>query len=275
MGIVDGKVAIVTGASEGLGVGIALALAKEGAKVAVCARRFQMVQETARAIEARGGEALALRCDVSKRDEVDAVVAATVKQFGTVDILINNAAATTSREGEAAASATGTTALEDVTAEEVGYQVEVDLLGSLYFMQACFPYLKAHGGSIVNFGSQAAFMGVKGFGAYAAVKEAVRGLTKAAAADWGAYQINVNIVCPAGWTPGHERWLEAQSPVTRRLVDQLIPMGHVGDPELEIGRAVVALSSPLMRFVTGRTLYVDGGGWGYTLASTAAQVLDS
>ncbi len=138
-GVLDGKVAIVTGASAGIGKGEALALAKEGAKVAVLARTFERVVATAAEIDALGGEALALQCDVRDVAQVDAAVAEVAQRWGTVDILVNNAQIMYAPHP-----------LEEWTEEEMRATWESGLLGSWAFMVACFPYMKAHGGRIVN-----------------------------------------------------------------------------------------------------------------------------
>ena len=248
-GLLEGKVAIVTGAGQGCGRGVALAFAKEGAAVSVTGRTLSKVENTAGEIAAFGGRALAYPCDVSQRSQVEAMVAATVAQFGAIDILINNASRTPT---------TGPQGLEAVTEEDVLDYFHSGALGSLYCMQACFPHMKERGGRIVNFGSAAGVEGLPGLLPYAMTKEAVRVLTKVAAREWGPYGITVNTVCPVSMTPAAEEALRVDPHAADMLLSRSA-LGRLGDVETDIGGVVVAIVGPNMGFVTGATLMVDGG----------------
>ncbi len=251
MGKLDGKVAIITGAGRGIGRAAAIALAKEGAAIVVAEINGETGDSTAKEIKALGGRALAITCDVSKRKPVDATVAAAVKEFGTVDILVNSAVA-----------ATVGIPLEKVTDKDIALVFSSGFMGTFYFMQACFPYLKKHGGKIINFGSTAGVEGSAGFTAYGSAKEAIRALTRVGARDWGKYMINVNAVCPASLTPG---MLEFQSefPEKFKAIERSIPLGRLGDPEKDIAPVITFLAGPDSDYVTGMTIMVDGGQ--YTL----------
>jgi NAD(P)-dependent dehydrogenase (short-subunit alcohol dehydrogenase family) len=245
MGRLDGKVAIVTGAGQGVGRGIALALAREGAAVTVAGRTLEKVERTAKDIADADGRALPLRADVSERHDVDAMVAATVEAFGTVDILVNNA------------QSSGQGPLETLAADDVQRDFSTGPLATLYCMQACLPYLKQHGGTIINLGSSAAVLGNPTFGAYAMAKEAIRGLTKVAAREWGQHGITVNVICPMSDSPASDTFLESHPEHLERILKET-PLGRMGSSEDDIGGACVALATDL-GYLTGATLMLDGG----------------
>ncbi len=247
MGRLDGKVAIVTGAGQGIGRGLALALAKEGASVVLADLQADACRQTAREIDAVGGRALPLTCDVSRRDQVKAVVAAAVRDFGTVDILVNVAQAMRKD-----------VLFQDTTDDDMGLALGSGLMGTFYFMQECFPYLKLHGGKIVNFASSAGLEGQWGWTAYAAAKEGIRAITRVACHEWARYKINVNVICPLASSPNIEEWSRANPQVVKHLL-AAVPMRRFGDCEKDIGRAVVFLSCSDSDFITGQTLMVDGG----------------
>jgi 2-hydroxycyclohexanecarboxyl-CoA dehydrogenase len=242
----DDKVAIVTGAGQGVGRGIALALAAEGARVAVAGRTLGKVERVAKEIAERGGSALPVRCDVSVHADVDALVATTVGEYGTIDILVNNAQS--SSQGR----------LENITDADIERNLGSGPIATLWCMQACLPHLKQRGGTIINLGSSTAVQGDPGFGAYAMAKEAIRGLTKVAAREWGRYGITVNVICPAADSPSSEAFFVAH-PEHRARIEREIPLGWFGRAEEDIGRACVALASDDLGYLTGATLMLDGG----------------
>lgn len=247
MGKLESKTAIVTGAGQGIGRGLALELAREGAAVVIAELDAETCPKTAEEIKSIGGKALAVICDVSKRDQVEATVSAAVKEFGTVDVLVNNAQ-----------SMRNQVLLEDTTDEDMALALESGLWATFYFMQACFPCMKKNGGKVINFGSAAGLDGYAEWGAYAAAKEGIRAITRVAAHEWGQYRINVNAICPLANTPKMKLWAEAFPDNYEWMVSR-IPLGRLGDCERDIGRAVVFLASSDSDFVTGHTLMVDGG----------------
>lgn len=247
MGRLDGKVAIVTGAGQGVGRGIALVFAKEGAKVVAAGRTASKCARTADEIKSFGGTAISVTCNVASRKDVNAAVAETVRTFGTVDILVNNAAE--SRPG---------VLLVDTTDDDIARDCGSAFMGTFYFMQACFPYLKERGGKVINLGSLAGVEGMAGFTSYAVAKEAIRALTRIGAREWGHHRINVNVVCPAASSPAVQQWSEAFPDDLKQMLAR-VALGRMGDCELDIGRAVLFLASSDADYITGQTIMVDGG----------------
>lgn len=246
MGMLDGKVALVTGGGQGVGQGIAFALAAEGARVTVTGRTLSKVENTAREIIARGGAALALECNVKDADSLASTVAQTVAHFGALNILINNAQEVPM----------GT--LHDLTEAsfEAGWQSGP--LATLRLMKLCYPHLKGDG-SIVNLASSATKRwDMSGYGAYAAVKEAIRSLSRAAACEWGVDNIRTNVILPHARSPGLEWWIE-KNPEEAKAFFATIPMRRVGECEEDIGRFVAQLCSPGSGFVNGQSIALDGG----------------
>jgi NAD(P)-dependent dehydrogenase (short-subunit alcohol dehydrogenase family) len=240
----DGKVAIVTGASSGLGVAFAKGLAEAGADVVLGARRVDKLEETRKLVAGTGRRAIAVATDVAKPDDCEGLVAAAVAEFGAVDILINNAGIGT------AVPATRE------SPEEFRSVVDINLNGC-YWMAQSFARAATRGGSIVNIGS---VLGLTTAGlpqaAYAATKAGLIGLTRDLAQQWGSRKgIRVNCVAPGffasemsdQYLPGY---LETQMP---RVV-----LGRMGDPE-ELAATVVWLVSDAGGYVVGQTLAVDGG----------------
>ena len=243
----EGKVALVTGAGSGMGVGIALAVAKAGAVVGLAGRREETLRETAAAIEAAGGRAMILPCDITVRAQVDGAVAALQARHGPVWLLVNNAVSTDNKP------------IEEVDDANLDLVLRSSVHGSLYMMQACFPAMREHGGRIVNFGSGGATMGLPETGAYAIAKEAVRGLTKVAATGWGRYGITVNTICPMVATPLFDVWWQSLSEAEQEHQLSMIPMRRMGDGEADIGATIVFLASEGAGYITSRTFHVDGG----------------
>jgi NAD(P)-dependent dehydrogenase (short-subunit alcohol dehydrogenase family) len=244
--VLDGKVAIVTGAGQGVGEGVALALAGAGAAVAVAGRTLSKVERTAATIAERGGRAVAVECDVIDPDQVTACVDRTVSEFGTVDILVNNA------------QVPPLGPLVEIPEELFDTGWKTGPLATFRFMRACYPYLKG-GGVVVNMGSGSAIRpDLTAFGGYGACKEAIRTMSRAAACEWGRDKIRVNVVLPLAMSPAMAGFLE-HNPDARDGVLGSIPLGFIGDCENDVGPAVVWLCSDAASYVTGTSLCVDGG----------------
>lgn len=243
MRILDGKVAIVTGSTRGIGRAEAIALAKEGAAVAIIAN-----EETSHAvaeIESMGARAIGIYCDVRRSEDVQNAVDQTVKAFGGVDILVNNAQKISSPHP-----------MEEWTVEEMTEHWESGPLGTWLFMKACFPHLKKEGGSIINTCSGVSYGYLFGYTGYAATKEAIRSLTRQASKEWGDYNIRVNVIAPAALTPG------ATTNMDEALEKKILSTKAIkrwGDAEKDVGRVVVFLAGPDSTYMTGNTIAVNGG----------------
>jgi NAD(P)-dependent dehydrogenase (short-subunit alcohol dehydrogenase family) len=226
---------------------VALALAREGACVALAGRTVAKCEAVVAEIGSFGGSAVALACDVTDRAQVDAIVAATAERFGGLDALVNNAQTSVQR------------LLADTTPEDVEICWRSGPMATLFAMQAALPLLRSRGGgSIVNVGSSTAIDGNATFGAYAMAKEAIRGLSRVAAREWGRYGIRVNVIVPNALSPSAERFKLAE-PERFRKLEETMPLRRMGDPETDIGRAVVALVSDDLAYLTGDTLMLTGG----------------
>jgi NAD(P)-dependent dehydrogenase (short-subunit alcohol dehydrogenase family) len=244
--VLDGKIALVTGAGQGVGQGIALALAVEGAKVAVTGRTASKLDATCKLIEERGGEALAVVCDVKSADSLAQCVNAVVAHFGGLNILVNNAQEVP----------LGT--LHEVTEQSFSAGWESGPLAVFRAMKLCYPHLKGDGVIINLASSSARRWDMTGFGAYAATKEAIRALTRAAACEWGVDGIRSNAILPLAKSPGMAWWMEHKAEEAEEFLGTL-PMGRVGDCEQDIGRFVVLLCSDAAGYINGQSIGVDGG----------------
>jgi NAD(P)-dependent dehydrogenase (short-subunit alcohol dehydrogenase family) len=242
------RVAIVTGGGQGVGLGIATAMARQGANLVLTGRTEAKLREAETTLQALGAQVLVVPGDTRRRADADKTIALAIERFGRIDALVNNAQ-----------SSTPGVPLEALTDDDWRETLESGLYGTLYFMQAVLPLMKQqHSGKIVNFASRTGIEGMLGFGAYATAKEGIRGLSRVAAREWGAYGICVNVVCPAALTPAADKYLEA-NPLERTRYLSEIALGRFGDPEQDIGRVVAFLCSAGADYITGQTINVDGG----------------
>ena len=247
VGQLTGKVALITGGGQGVGLGIALAFAAEGATLVITGRDAAKLEAAAEPLRASGTKIAVWAGDVRKRQDAVRAVEAAITNFGRLDVLVNNAQ-----------SSTPGTPFEDMDDATMRLTLESGILGTVQHMQAAFPHMKAGGGSIINLGSREGIYGGLGFGIYAATKEGIRGLSRVAAREWGKYNIRVNVICPAALSPIAIKYL-ADFPEQAEMYRKEISLGRFGDPQQDIGPAAVFLASDASRYVTGQTLNVDGG----------------
>jgi len=246
--ILDGKVALVTGGTLGVGRGVAVGLAKAGAKVAICGRHDDQGKEAVKLIESTGGEALFVRADVSKSAEVDSLIAQTVKRFGHLDIAFNNA-------GLAAQFKP----FHETTEEDYDYTFDANVRGAYLCMRAEIIQMmkQGTGGSIINNSSIQGHVAIATSGHYTASKHALEGYTKVAALDCAKAGIRVNSVSPGVLSEGRL----GGGDIPQQFKDFLIakhPLGRFGTSQ-DVAGAVIFLASEAAAFITGASIPVDGG----------------
>jgi len=243
--LLDGRVAIVTGASRGIGAASARAFAAAGATVVLAARTADAIETVAGEINASGGTALAVATDVIDPESVERLVERTVTTFGRLDLAFNNAGAGHMPKP-----------LAEISFEDFEAGLKANLYGAFLGMKFEIPaMLAAGGGAIVNMSSTAGLQGAPGMGAYAAAKHGVVALTKSAALDYGRSNIRVNALAPGPIVNEQMRRL----PEDRlQQIARFIPLGRLGQVE-EVARAAVWLCSDDASFITGAVLSIDGG----------------
>ncbi|MDY7218244.1 SDR family oxidoreductase [Denitrificimonas sp. JX-1] len=247
------RVAIVTGAGAGIGKGIARRLAAEGASILVAELNTESGQAVAEGIKRDFAvPVIAHAVDMCDKTQVQAMVETAVNTFGSIDILVNNAWA--SRRG-----APPFTPVEGKTDEDFEHAFKMGHMAAFWAMQAVFPYMRdKRWGRIINIAS------LNGVNAhpytvdYNVAKEALRSLTRTAAREWATHQICCNIICPAARTEAYDKFAAAQPDNAAELL-KLNPMGRMGDPETDIGGVAAFLASDDARYLTGNTLFADGG----------------
>lgn len=247
-GRLEGKVAIVTGAGQGVGLGIAAALSKAGAHVVVADFNEEAGGQAAKELAAVGPGASFIRCDVTKRADIEATVAHAIERYGKLDILVNNAQRAPFQPPS----------FMEHTDEIIDLCFETGYRGSFRFMQAAYEALKQTGGCVINIGSASGLDGQKGMAAYGATKEAIRAMSKTAAREWGPEGIRVNIICPLAKSPGVQQLLE-HDPGFEARVTRGQPIPRLGECEEDIGPVAVFLASDDARYITGHTVPADGG----------------
>jgi NAD(P)-dependent dehydrogenase (short-subunit alcohol dehydrogenase family) len=247
-GVLDGKVAIVSGARRGIGKAEAKALAAAGAKVVACDLVYDDLVGVQQEIEGSGGGCLALGCDVREKSQILNVVNQTVEKYGKVDILVNNAQ-----------GGLDPVPWEDLNDDLVATSLYSGPVATLRFMQACLPFMQEQKwGRIINTASGAARGGVSNVGHYAMAKGAIASLTYAAATDWSRFGITANVIYPAVVTDAMKDWM-AISPENRQTIESAFPVGYPGDSDRDLGPVIVFLASDASGYLTGHPFFIDGG----------------
>ncbi len=248
-GLVQDKIAIVTGGAKGLGYGISRRLARDGAKLLITGRDGAATERVAAEIRKEiGTEAVGISADMANKEQVIGMVDRCVAEFGGLDILVTNAS-----------SLSPNVLLEHKTDEMLRQTLDIGTWGTWWAMQAAFPHMKARGGgSIINFYSIDAQTGAWLHGDYNMNKGAILGLTRSAAVEWGRFNIRTNAIAPTGMGQVFAELAE-KVPGFLDMATASNPLKRAGDPENDIGPVVLFLASEMSRFVNGELINVDGG----------------
>ena len=247
-GRLAGRAALITGAGDGIGEGMARRFAGEGAAVLVADIDEQRGETVARDLREMGARAVFHRCDVTDRDAINAAVSACVEQFGSIDILVNNAY-----------RGAGMSRIETKSDDLFASSLAINLYAVKWSMEAAFPHMRRQGwGRVINIGSLNGVNAHMGSAEYNVGKEALRAYTRTAAREWAPYGICANIICPAAASASFRKF-QAIQPDLAASSAAANPMGRMGDPEKDIGGVALFLASEDARYLTGNTLFVDGG----------------
>ncbi len=244
----DGKRILVTGGGAGLGRGLCVHFGSAGARVVVTGRGPN-VEETVAAIREAGGEALSARCDATRASDVEGAVALAVDRLGGLDAMVHNA---TSRSSSIVSS------IEDLTEDAWRDHLAVSVRAGYLCARAALPHLEQSRGALVLMTSPAAMEGSATLPGYAAVKGALRGMTKSLALEWGPRGVRVVAVSPLARTPALDNAF-IENPELEGRLEALVPLGWIGEPEPDVAPVVAWIVSDGGRYVTGQTVVVDGG----------------
>ena len=247
MGKFSGKTVLITGGGSGIGFGIARAFANEGANLVLTGRTLSKLQYAKEELGGKESGILIVTADGSSEEDVKAVIDVTLKRFGRLDVLINNAQN----------SASGVL-LKDHTKEDFDKAVGSGLYGTFFYMKYAYEALKESKGRVINFASGAGLFGRPGQSSYAAAKEGIRGLSRVAATEWGPDGITVNVICPLAMTDALAKWKEEYPEMYDKTI-QNIPMGRFADAEKDVGNLCIFLASPESGYITGETIHLQGG----------------
>lgn len=242
----DNKIAIVTGGAGGIGSGIVRAYVKENAKVVIADIAEEKRQALSQELNNQGYDTLFIKTDLSNKASLQYCVDRTLQTYGQIDILVNNA------------HASRMNSFLNITEDDLNLSFNTGFYATFYLCQMVIPHLKETQGNIINFGSGAAVKGDKNQGSYVAAKEAIRGITRVIANEFGSFGINANIISPIAYSEGVDQWRK-DNPEYYNQVIQGIPLQKFGDVEKDIGPVAVFLGSKDAQYITGQTVMVDGG----------------
>lgn len=254
MGKLDGKAAIITGAASGIGRQLALRFAVEGADLAICSRTESKLMETAELCRENGARVYAKALDIMDTEKLKEFVEETVSNLGTIDVLVNNAH-----------TITKPALFVTKTIDDLDLEIKSSLYAYWNLMQFCYPHMKdkpGAGASVINFASEAAVKGDANYAPYAAAKEAVRGLSRVVAREWGSSNIRVNTLCPNGMTEKCQGNFSSLGPEVAAQVKAAFsanPFGRPGNPYEDVAPVCVFLASDDSHWITGQNLHADGG----------------
>ena len=244
----EGRVVLLTGGGGGIARGVARAFADEGAKMVLTDVFPEGMERTKAELEREfGAEVLTIVADGSKEEEVEAAIEKAVAHFGKLNVVINSAQT----------SASGLSLIEH-SKEDFDKAINSGLYATFFYMKHAFPYLKEVKGSVINFASGAGISGKPGQSSYAAAKEGIRGLSRVAANEWGAYDVNVNVILPLVMTDKLAQWGKENPEIFKKNLDE-IPLGRYGDAQKDIGKVCVFLASYDAKYITGDTIFIQGG----------------
>ena len=242
-----GKNLIVTGAAGGIGTAVCRRLAADGACICATDLGEQALENLSGTLGLSKDRFVTVAADITKRQQVREVVALAINSFGALHGLANIASASTNKP------------LVDISDDDMALALNTGLWATFFFMQECYPHLRSTRGSIVNFGSSAAILGQPRNGAYAASKEAIRGISRTAVNEWGQDGIRVNVVLPFALTPAMKHWAK-DNPDLYKQAEMSVPLRRIGDPDKDIAPLVAWLLADDSSYVSGQTIAADGGG---------------
>jgi len=244
--LLEGKVALITGAAKGIGMACAIALAESGANIILGLKDKSKGEEVIEKIKKIGRDAYPIQMDISKLPEINSAITESIKHYHHIDILVNNAGIGFPNNAE------------NATEKDFDETINVNIKGTFFTAQVVGrEMIKQKSGKIINISSQAGFVALETESIYCLTKAAIAHLTKCLALEWAKYNITVNAVAPTFIrTPGTRNWLGNEE--FYQSVIKRIPLGRVGDP-CEVAAPVVFLASPQASLITGATLMIDGG----------------
>ena len=248
--VLEGRVAMVTGAGQGVGAGIARALAAAGAAVVIATRREATGEPVAESIRAAGHEAVFVLCDVTEVGDVPAAVGEAVERFGGLDVMVHNAVSPPGPPGPVQRTASDT----------IRDQIATSTTAAFRCARASLAHLRRRPGTMILLTSPAGVEGSANLPVYAAVKAAQRGILKSLAREWGPHGVRVNAIAPVARTPSMDAAVAVSPALEERLVART-SLGRLGDAAADIGPVAVFLASGSARYITGQTIVADGGGF--------------